>query len=736
MRNARFSSSKALVPRLSWMRRRLRVPYRRNPYLRSSKLQVLDRGSLPSAEDASRARRLIIRLSEVRDQLPASLFIPSVTDHDMDPTFCGGFGDIYRASYNGTKVALKRIRGFQASADSLRSRLQFCREALVWQTLRHKYVLPFIGIDRETFSSFCLVSPWMQHGTVLRYLREHGREDVDKMLLQIAEGLAYLHSMKIVHGDLRGNNILVSDDWNACLADFGLASAIEDTASTTGGALTSNHAGSPRWFAPELIIPTQFGCHRFVRTTASDVYAFACVCIELHTGSPPFFEVKPDFAAMMKVVAGERPSRPASMSDHLWDLVTVAWAQDFRERPIMEKMVASMRAPTEGLAADPGVDLVNAFLHSQKQRSALLAQGLSDSYLRDALSFCEHRIGTSLQAVLGSRDAKCAVFDLEGTRAQAFLDAAQAVLDRGSLPSADDRSRARRLIIRLSEARDQLPASLFISGVTDLDEHPTFGGSSGDIYRASYNGSRVALKRIKFLLTSTSAASARLQFCREALVWQTLRHKYVLPFIGIDRETFSSFCLVSPWMQHGTVLRYLRGHGREDVDKMLLQIAEGLAYLHSMNIVHGDLRGNNILVSDDWSACLADFGLEDAIEGTGSTAGGALTSTTRRAGNVQWFSPELIAPTDFGCHRFVRTTASDVYAFACVCLELHTGRPPFGEYAPIVAMLQILKGERPSRPASMSVHLWDLVTTAWAQDFHDRPSMERIVESMRTLQKD
>lgn len=86
--------------------------------------------------------------------------------------------------------------------------------------------------------------------------------------------------MNVVHGDLRGTNILVSDDWNACLADFGLTSATE--APTAEGALTSssNHAGSARWFAPELVQPTSFGCERFARTPASDVYAFACVCLE------------------------------------------------------------------------------------------------------------------------------------------------------------------------------------------------------------------------------------------------------------------------------------------------------------------------------------------------------------------------------------------------------------------------------------------------------------------------
>ncbi|KAJ7778478.1 kinase-like domain-containing protein [Mycena metata] len=191
-----------------------------------------------------------------------------------------------------------------------------------------------------------MVSPWMKNGTILKYLSEHGRADVEKLLLQIAEGLGYLHSMKIVHGDLRGTNILVSDDWNVCLADFGLTGVIEDVAlSATNGALTSstNHAGSLRWFAPELMAPTFFGRERFVRTPASDVYAYGCVCLELYTGAPPFSEITPDVAAMLRVVAGERPARPEAMSDELWGLVTAAWAQNFQDRPAIDDVIASMK---------------------------------------------------------------------------------------------------------------------------------------------------------------------------------------------------------------------------------------------------------------------------------------------------------------------------------------------------------------------------------------------------------
>ncbi|KAJ6545622.1 kinase-like domain-containing protein [Mycena capillaripes] len=250
-------------------------------------------------------------------------------------------------------VALKRIRTFSTDSASHRTRFQFCREALVWQGLEHRFILPLIGIDRETFpSSFCMVLPWMKHGTILKYLRDRGRGDMGRLLLEIAQGLDYLHSNNIVHGDLRGTNILISDEGSACLSDFGLATTICDADSTTGLLASSpNHAGSIRWWAPELFQPTAFGCVRFARTRASDVYAYACVCLEVHTGNPPFSDVTQEVTVILRVIGGERPQRPAGMSEELWGLITAAWAPDFRTRPEILDIILAF--PTTSNAANP-----------------------------------------------------------------------------------------------------------------------------------------------------------------------------------------------------------------------------------------------------------------------------------------------------------------------------------------------------------------------------------------------
>ncbi|KAF8150312.1 kinase-like domain-containing protein, partial [Mycena galopus ATCC 62051] len=277
---------------------------------------------------------------------------------------------------------------------------------------------------------------------------------------------------------------------------------------------------------------------------------------------------------------------------------------------------------------------------------------------------------------------------------------------------------ALRIIRKLSESCDRLPSSLFIVGVNHRDEYPVFGGGFGDIYRASYGDQRVALKHMRHLLNDSDLRHVRLKFCREALLWRDLRHPNILPFLGIDRDSFpSSLCIVSPWMEHGTVLSYLKTHGHATVDKLLYEIAQALEYLHSHNIVHGDLRGTNILIQEDGSACLADFGLSTFSDAT------AATSTTR-AGCTRWMAPELLAPEHFGLN-FARTPATDVYAFGCVCFELYTGRPPFSTLPEPALVMRVLNGQRPDRPSGppvMSDMLWQHVTEFLAQSPTTRPS--------------
>ncbi|KAJ6521206.1 kinase-like domain-containing protein [Mycena vulgaris] len=305
---------------------------------------MLDNALLHTSEATSKARRLIGKLAKACDKLPSSLIIFGVTQRDEHASFCGGFGDVFKAMYQDKPVALKHMRMFQ-NTNQRDIRRKFCREALVWQRLRHSYIVPLIGIDTESFpSSLCMVSPWMKNGTVIKYLSGIGEinrgSTVNRLIREIAQGLAFLHDQNVVHGDLRGSNILVDDNGHACLTDFGLTVLSDATATQT-----NNGAGSVRWMAPETLNPSACGLQNFARTPASDIYAFGCVCLELYTGCPPFHDaILHDAPVMLQVMDGVRPNRPPgnAISDRTWDIMQKCWSHNYTDRPSILSIVLAL----------------------------------------------------------------------------------------------------------------------------------------------------------------------------------------------------------------------------------------------------------------------------------------------------------------------------------------------------------------------------------------------------------
>ncbi|KAJ7694802.1 kinase-like domain-containing protein [Mycena rosella] len=306
----------------------------------------------------TKLHRLIVKLSSACGNFPSSLFLRGVEARAQFPFAAGGFGDIYKAVYQSKPVALKQLRFYEEHTDEERQRIRekFYQEALLWKNLKHPFVIPFIGLyssendpnnDNASQShhlSMSMVCPWMSNGTVLRYLKHCPAARVDIFLLEIAQGLRYLHSQCVVHGDLRGANILVDDEGNARLADFGLASYANATVKS------SARAGSLRWMAPELLDP---GCLTFRRTFATDVYAFACVCYELYKGEYPFPDIPVDTAVMFEVIAGRRPKR-TSIPPQIWELIQACWCDDPGKRltapSIVEKLEIIQKINAERLS--------------------------------------------------------------------------------------------------------------------------------------------------------------------------------------------------------------------------------------------------------------------------------------------------------------------------------------------------------------------------------------------------
>ncbi|KAK0503773.1 kinase-like domain-containing protein, partial [Armillaria luteobubalina] len=176
---------------------------------------------------------------------------------------------------------------------------EFCWEALVWRQLHHPNILPFLGVSEDLFAlCFSLISSWMVNGNIISYLEAHPDHDCLALLGQIAEGMRYLHEHDppIVHADICGANILVMDDLQCCLADFGLSLFSDSQAFDSS---SGRNKGSTHWLAPEYMDSALFNQSYL---TARDIYAYGCMIIKIFTGKPPFSGVKMDTSVISEVL--------------------------------------------------------------------------------------------------------------------------------------------------------------------------------------------------------------------------------------------------------------------------------------------------------------------------------------------------------------------------------------------------------------------------------------------------
>ncbi|KAJ6589216.1 kinase-like domain-containing protein, partial [Mycena capillaripes] len=210
---------------------------------------------------------------------------------------------------------------------------EFGREAVIWRQLSHPNVLPFFGIYYLDMR-ICLVSPWMEHGHLLEFLR-NAPPSLDRisLILDVAMGLQYLHNEHVIHGDLKAMNVLVTPSNRACIADFGLSWITDVVSLRLTHSTPIPRGGTARYQAPELLSgesSAHFG---------SDVYAFACVSYEILTGKVPFFDLANDMAVALKVIAGDRPLRPEQSPENLWILLQHCWEGTPEKRPTAVEVV-------------------------------------------------------------------------------------------------------------------------------------------------------------------------------------------------------------------------------------------------------------------------------------------------------------------------------------------------------------------------------------------------------------
>ncbi|GAB4853590.1 hypothetical protein Ancab_017781 [Ancistrocladus abbreviatus] len=268
----------------------------------------------------------------------------------------------------------------------------------------------------------------------------------------------------------------------------------------------------------------------------------------------------------------------------------------------------------------------------------------------------------------------------------------------------------------------------------DLEEIRELGsGTYGAVYHGKWKGSDVAIKRIKascFAGRPSERERLIADFWKEALILSSLHHPNVVSFYGVVRDgPDGSLATVTEFMVNGSLKQYLQKKDRTiDRRKRLIiamDAAFGMEYLHGMNIVHFDLKCENLLVNmrdPHRPVCkIGDLGLSKVKQQT-LVSGGV-------RGTLPWMAPELLS----GKNNMV-TEKIDVYSFGIVMWELLTGDEPYADMhcASIIGGI-VNNTLRPQIPTWCDPEWKSLMESCWASDTAERPSFSEISQRLRNM---
>lgn len=272
----------------------------------------------------------------------------------------GTYGSVYRGTYDNQDVAVKLLDwgedGMATTAETAALRSSFQQEVAVWQKLDHPNVTKFVGASMGTSNlkipsknpsvdgnatvparACCVVVEYLPGGNLKQYLiRNRQKKLALKIVMQLAldlsRGLSYLHSKKIVHRDVKTENMLLDSQRTLKIADFGVARVeAQNPRDMTG------ETGTLGYMAPEVLQGKPYN-------RRCDVYSFGICLWEIYCCDMPYPDLS--FADVSSAVVRQnlRPEIPRCCPSSLANIMRKCWDANAEKRPEMGEVVKMLEA--------------------------------------------------------------------------------------------------------------------------------------------------------------------------------------------------------------------------------------------------------------------------------------------------------------------------------------------------------------------------------------------------------
>ncbi|KAF8672577.1 hypothetical protein HU200_049263 [Digitaria exilis] len=247
-------------------------------------------------------------------------------------------------------------------------------------------------------------------------------------------------------------------------------------------------------------------------------------------------------------------------------------------------------------------------------------------------------------------------------------------------------------------------------------------GSYGEVYYADWNGTEVAVKKF---LDQDFYGDALDEFRCEVRIMRRLRHPNIVLFMGAVTRP-PNLSIVSEYLPRGSLHKIIH---RCELDekrriKMALDVARGMNCLHTSvpTIVHRDLKSPNLLVDDNWTVKVCDFGLSRLKHST-------FLSSKSTAGTPEWMAPEVLRNEQ-------SNEKCDVYSFGVILWELATLRTPWQGMNPMQVVGAVgFQDRRLDIPKEVDPLVAKIIRDCWQKEPNLRPSFSQLTSYLKTLQR-
>jgi len=205
------------------------------------------------------------------------------------------------------------IRNFKKSA----LKIDFINNLIIWSNMQHKNILPLLGANVVIPQPY-IVNPFLSNGNMIGYLNEYPHKALN-ILNEVSDAMIYLHTNNLVHGDLKGFNVLIDQEGSVKITNFGFY-CIPYIRSTLNFSPTTYP-----WSAPELVGDA-------LPTPQSDVYAFGILSYEA------FFEGETYEKSYIDYLLSHMPQNISNAPKEMWELMQECWQTDPNLRPSFDKI--------------------------------------------------------------------------------------------------------------------------------------------------------------------------------------------------------------------------------------------------------------------------------------------------------------------------------------------------------------------------------------------------------------